>query len=332
MSRSVPPRARRLIVATILTVATGCDKANAGLKMGGKSDDGGEPPASAQLDLAKRPAILFQVFGGRDDPRMIPLAALEGGVLKKIVLSSDNWRVFDTLYTRAGDSVTVYRDGRAAGAAKIRQRMWEKGTPLYTLPGCERLTPLAAVTVAGAPESDYTVEYLASTVKLGVAHDEIATLPSAEAARLARKVGEAVASDHAIGPEALADLDFRAIAVPTGATRQPTLVAAFMPPPALHADTRSGERRTSHVFALADARPDGYAVTFKHVITASGDDVDFRRYVDHLDLDGDRIDEIVLEAWKPGGDTFLLVLSFRGGAWEETFRGRESWCLDEKVK
>ena len=331
MPRSVLPHARRLIVATILTVATGCDKASAGLKMA-RADEGEPEPAPAeQLDLGKRPDILFQVFGSRDDPRMIPLASIAGGALKQIVLSSDNWRVFDTLYTRTGDSVTVFRDGRPAGTALVRQRMWEKGTPLYTLPGCRRLTPLTAVTIAGTPESDYTIEYLASTARLGASHANVATMPSSEAARLARKVGEAVAKENGIAQATLADLDFRAISVPTGSTAQPTLVAAFMPPPTLHADSKEG-RRTSHVFALADARADGYAVTFKHVVNAGGDDSDFRRYVDHLDIDGDGIDEMILEAWQPGGDTFLVVLSFKGGAWGEVFRSRESWCLDAKSK
>ena len=109
MPRSVLPHARRLIVATILTVATGCDKASAGLKMA-RADEGEPEPAPAeQLDLGKRPDILFQVFGSRDDPRMIPLASIAGGALKQIVLSSDNWHVFDTLYTRTGDSVTVFQ-------------------------------------------------------------------------------------------------------------------------------------------------------------------------------------------------------------------------------
>lgn len=332
MSRPVlPRRARRLIVATILTVATGCDKASAGLKMARADEAETEPAPSQQLDLSKRPDILFQVFGSHDDPRMIPLASIRGGKLEQIVLSTDNWHVFDTLYTKAGDSVTVYRDGRAAGVARVRQRMWDRGSALYSLPGCRKLTPLSAVTVTGTPESDYTLEYLASKTRLGATHGDIATMPASEAAKLARKVGEAVAKENGIEQSTLADLDFRAISVPTGATSQPTLVAAFMPPPTLHADAKEG-RRTSHVFALADARADGYAVTFKHVVNSTGDDVDFRRYVDHLDIDGDGIDEIVLEAWQPGGDTFLVVLSFRGGQWGEVFRSRESWCLDGKAK
>ena len=41
----------------------------------------------------------------------IPLASLTQGALAQIVLSTDNWHVFDTLYTRAGDSVTVQTPG-----------------------------------------------------------------------------------------------------------------------------------------------------------------------------------------------------------------------------
>ena len=325
-------RSRRLLVATILMVATGCDKANAGLKMARQEDEAPEPPPSAQLDLSRRPDVLFQVFGSREDPRMIPLAAIgAGGSLTQIVLSSDRWRVFDTLYMSAGDSVRAYRDGRPAGAAIVRQGMWAKGSPLYTLPGCRRLTPLAAVSIPSAPEADYTVEYLASTAELGSAHAEVGAIQRADAARLARKVGEAVAKERAIGQAALAELDFRALAVPTGASREPTLVASFMPPPALHANASGdGGSRATHVFALADARSDGYAVTFRHTVTAGGAEGDFRRYVDHLDIDRDGIDEIVLESWRPSGDTFLVVLAFRSGAWTEIFRSRESWCLDSK--
>ncbi|MFL5575273.1 MAG: hypothetical protein ACJ79S_04825 [Gemmatimonadaceae bacterium] len=340
MTRSAPrPQLQRvlLLVATILTAATGCDKANGAIDLARRDlarrdARDAEPPDSAQLDLARHPTVLFQVFGGHDDPRMIPIAAIDGGALRSIVLSSPRWRAFDTLYMATGAAVTLYRDGRPAGSARVHRGMWEKGEPLYTLPGCQRLTPLAAVDVEGVPATEYTLEYLASSTTLGSAHPTARSVPPAEAARLARTIGQAVGREMHVTPAMLADLDLRAIAVPTGATREPTLVAAFMPPPTLHADARGGAdgSRATHVFALADARPDGYAVTFRHVVNGPASDAEFRRYVDHLDLDGDGIDEIVLEGWRAGSDSFLLVLGFRGGAWTELFRTTGNWCLDGK--
>lgn len=332
MPRSAP-LPTLLLVATILTAVAGCDKANGALARARGDERQVEPPDSVQLDLARRPAVLFQVFGGHDDPRMIPVAAIDGGRLRPIVLSSARWRAFDTLYMRTGATLTLFRDGRAAGSARVRRGMWEKGEPLYTLPGCRRLTPLAAVDVEGVPASEYTLEYLASSATLGSAHPAVRSVPVAEAARLARTVGEAVGKERLITRQMLADLDLRAIAVPTGTTREPTLVAAFMPPPTLHADSRdgAGRGRAMHVFALADARPDGYAVTFKHAVNGPAGDAEFRRYVDHLDLDGDGVDEILLEGWHAGSDSFLIVLGFRNGAWTELFRTTGSWCLDGKA-
>jgi hypothetical protein len=338
MTRSAPGRPPRrrppplLLVATILTVATGCDKTNGALAFARRDARAAEPPDSAQLDLARRPPVLFQVFGGHDDPRMIPIAAIEGGTLRPIVLSAAKWRAFDTLYMGTGAAVTLFRDGRAAGTARVRRGMW-KGEPLYTLPGCKRLTPLAALDVDGVPATEYTLEYLASSAPLGSAHPAVKHVSPGEAARLARTVGEAVGKEQLITREMLAELDLRAVAIPTGTTREPTLVAAFMPPPSLHPDShdRTGGARAVHLFALADARPDGYAVTFKHVVNGPAAAAEFRRYVDHLDLDGDGIDEILLEGWRPGSDSFLIILGYRGGAWTELFRSTGSWCLDPRA-
>ena len=55
---------------------------------------------------------------------------------------------------------------------------------------------------------------------------------------------------------------------------------------------------------------------------------DFQRFVDHLDLAGDGTTELALEGWKFGGDTFLMFLQYKNGAWSELYRGRSNWCLD----
>jgi len=354
MTRTGTPRRllprRCLLVATILTVAAGCDKTNVGSLplLGGAargSADAAEPPASAQLDLSRHPDILFEVFGARDDARMIPVAALgmgagsdsasAAGGLAPIVLSSAKWRTFDAYYGRSGNRLTAYKDGRALGDVVVQRGMWSGDAPLYTLPGCQRLTPLAAVAPPDDPAGDYTVEYLASTSPTlgrgGAPKDPVPAMSRADAERIGRRVGESVAKTKFIPREVLDALDFRALAVPTGATKQPTVVAWYMAPPSLHSESGgAGTARVAHVFALADARPDGYAVTFSHGVNGSADDAEYRRYLDHLDIDGDGVDEIVLQGWRRAGDTFLEILAFRGGAWTPVFRGRESWCLDEK--
>ena len=48
---------------------------------------------------------------------------------------------------------------------------------------------------------------------------------------------------------------------------------------------------------------------------------EFRRYIDHLDINGDGIDEIVLEGWQFAGETYVSVLGYANGEWSEVFRG-----------
>jgi hypothetical protein len=71
----------------------------------------------------------------------------------------------------------------------------------------------------------------------------------------------------------------------TGATRAPTLVASYM--------ERGGgiQGRPRHIFVLADSTADGYVPTFVH----SADDSlpEFRRYIDHADITGDGVDELL---------------------------------------
>ena len=116
---------------------------------------------------------------------------------------------------------------------------------------------------------------------------------------------------------------------PTGATTEPTLVAALLD----HvADTASSpDAMARHVFVIADHDPtEGYHATFVHRALRPLKSADFRRYVDHVDLTGDGIDEIILEGWRYGGGSFLSILSYQQGRWREVFRSNERWCAEEK--
>ena len=55
-----------------------------------------------------------------------------------------------------------------------------------------------------------------------------------------------------------------------------------------------------------------------------------RRYIDHADITGDGVDELLLEGWENGGDSFLLFLRYTNGRWREMARGETSWCGDPK--
>ena len=55
---------------------------------------------------------------------------------------------------------------------------------------------------------------------------------------------------------------------------------------------------------------------------------EFRRLIDHVDLTGDGVDELVLEGWRAGSDTYLVIMKYEGRRWREVARGGTSWCAD----
>jgi len=314
---------RFALIATILVVAAGCDKTKALLGLGHPPEPDGPPP-EARLDLTKRPNIVFQLFGERDDPRMIPVAAIVDGVLKPIQLTASGWREFDAMYTRSNKSYPLYQDGMEIGQVHVRRGMWERATePLYSLPGCSLVTPLSAVSIETRSRLSFTVEALAATPGIVVRPKVPVKLEKGLDAR-ARRLAFDVARAGGIDSAALRPSAFHFTAINTGATSSPTLVASFLDP---ESTDRNGS--TAHVLALADDTGSGYQPTFRHTASGVVGTAEFRRYIDHLDINGDGIDEIVLEGWQFAGETFISVLGYANGGWSEVFRGPSSWCLSK---
>ena len=305
------------LAATILTVASGCDKPRdsdrtaAAVRAGTPGDT---------LDIRSRPPVLYQLFGDRHAPRMLPVAAIVDGRIEPIVLPDSGWREFDMVYHRPGAVYTIYQGGRASGTATVTQPMWgADGTPIYRLPGCRAHTPLAAVKVQAPLPAGFLVEHLATDAPIaerprrrsGGAH-------LTEAHRVARMVAEQVG----IPADELEQLEFRSVAVPSGTGELPTLVISLMDA----GSARHAGGPVRQLFVLADAGPDGDAPTYTRVVRAAERE-GHRRYVDHLDLTGDGVDELVLDGWTEGEESFLLILGHRNGRWTEVFRGRQSWCV-----
>ncbi|GAC1654671.1 MAG: hypothetical protein NVS4B3_18870 [Gemmatimonadaceae bacterium] len=324
---------RRLaLAASIVVLGSSCDKAK---ELAASATDAvgkpkaAEPAAADRLDLSSKPDILFEIFGEKDDPRMIPIASIVHHELRPIVLTSSGWKQFDALYARSGATYPIYRGGVRVGTARVKQGMWEKeGAPLYSLPNCARLIPLSAVAVTGDVGTGFTVELLASTASL--ARRAKPTLPaSAQQTKTAREMGIRLGLAAGIPQNELDALQFRAAALPTGAASGPTLLVSFIDP---HAEEKvAANASTANVFVLADQDPSGtYQPSFSHIAHGPASKAEFRRFIDRLDVAGDEKDEIILEGWQYGGDTFLSVLSFVNDKWSELYRARASWCLDAK--
>ena len=295
--------------ASILSLAAGCDKRGSATQK--------EP---AQTSLANKPSTLFFLFGDKADPRVLPLATLAGGTITPIALDAAGWRSFDKLYFGVGARLPVYQGGHAVGDAVVRRGMWDGKDALYKLPGCSALRPLAAVTLTGAPGSAVMLELLATSNPLpGPASRPAPTRADSDSASaLATRVGQR----EGLTATARSELDEVVHVLPTGTTSHPTLVGSFM-------ERGSGVNgKPRHVFVIGDYSDSlkSYVPSFVHVPADSSRE--FRRLIDHADLTGDGVDEIVLEGWRNGGDSYLMFMQYRHGHWREIARGATSWCAD----
>lgn len=309
----VAPRHLRAIfgaaaLAGILTATTGCDK------------HAETAEVVHRTSLASKPNVVFLLFGDRSDPRLLPVATTIEGQVTPVSLEPQGWRDFDDIYFKPGTSISLYRDGRADGAGEIRRGMWDATGPLYTLPGCAAPKPLAALVPRETESGEVMLERIATSEPLLLPAERAPVRPSATDS--ARAVAFRVSQREGITRHARASLDLAVSATNTGATGWPTLVASYM--------ERGGgiQGRPRHLFVLADSAAGAYAPTFIH----SADDSlpEFRRFIDHADITGDGVDELLLEGWRNGGDSFLLFLRFTNGRWREMARGETSWCAGNR--
>ena len=295
-------------LAGILTATTGCDK------------HAETAEVVHRTSLANKPSVVFLLFGDRSDPRVLPVATAIDGHVAPVSLDSRGWRDFDNIYFKPGTPISLYRDGRADGIGEIRRGMWDSTGPLYKLPRCEAPKPLAALVPRESESSEVMLERIATSEPLAPPVERAPVRPSATDS--ARAVAFRVSQREGITRHARASLDLAVYAIHTGATSWPTLVASYM--------ERGGgiQGRPRHLFVLADSAAGAFAPTFIH----SADDSlpEFRRFIDHADITGDGVDELLLEGWENGGDSFLLFLRFTNGRWREMARGETSWCADER--
>jgi hypothetical protein len=316
-SRPLASRAASILPAVILLAATACEKSQPAIP----SANAIVPAGTPALSLAANPLILFQVFGDRENPRMMPIAAVVNGAIKPIGLTLDGWKQLDAKYMAAGTKYLFNLESGEPGELTVAR------DTAYTLPGCSAVTPMSIVNLTfKEPRSDPTVEFLASSGPVAPPRAEASKLMESEdIANLARRLGHEVGKRANLTAAELDSLDFHARMIHTGATSAPTLLISFIDP---KAGVTTGNSWTGHVFALADSGANGYEVTYAHAAKGSASSVEFRRLANHIDFNGDGIEELILEAWKYAGDDYRVVLSFKAGKWQEVLRVKQEWCLD----
>lgn len=302
---------------SILALAAGCDKA--------KKPSDEDRPLPPSFDVATKPPLVFQVFGSTDSTRLVPLAAIVNGEVKPIVLPEADWHRLDSLYFQAGTQYAVYRDGRAAGTVTVTRRMWEADSePLYGLPGCREVRPMAAVVLKTPLSLDPAFEFLS----LSVARPSVPAAGAAprDMAAAARAVALAALRTEQLDSTDIDTASFSTSAIQVAATGKPTLVASQIDANA--GDTGPGAGHTTHFLLFGDDLDGaGYQVSYRHLQSGEARTVEFQRLIDHLDLTGDGTDEVFVESWRYAGTNALALLSRSAGKWHETLRIEQNWCL-----
>lgn len=305
---------RTAVIASILTFAVGCDKAT----------DDAATPAVPLTDLSGSPTVLFQVFGARDGPRAAPIAIVAGGQLRAITLDESGWRTLDSMVFSAGNRLSLFHRAEDIGFAEVVRGMWPANDDvLYSLPGCRLAVPQANLRLDATVPLEESVELLASSAPLVQPPPSRERLP--DAIGPGRTIVNAVAAEARIGEEELGALEFQARWLNTGAGHaRRTLVASFLDP--VGGDAGPGSGHSTNIFVLAEDSAGVLTTSYRH--TASGDarTVESMRIVNHADLDGDSIAEIIAEAWKYGAIPELVMLKHGAGRWREAFRFPLDWC------
>lgn len=307
---------RTAVIASILTFALGCDK---------PTEDTSAPPVPL-TDLSVSPTVLFQVFGARDGPRAAPIAIVAGGTLQRITLDADGWRLLDSMVFTPANRLALYHRGQDVGFGEVVRGMWSGEEPLYSLPGCRLAVPLANLRLDATVQLEESVELLASSAPFAQL-PMTKPLPT-DAEAQGRSIAGAAAAEAQIGNEELSALDFHARWLHTGAGYEKrTLLATYLDPSG--GDAGPGAGNSTNILVFAEDSAGVLTTSFLH--TASGDakTIESMRLVNHADLDGDGVAEIIAEAWQYGGIPKLVLLKHREGRWRETFRVPMDWCAEK---
>lgn len=273
--------------------------------------------------------MLFQVFGDREELKAAPIAYVDGGKLAALSLDAQGWRFLDSVFFAAGRQLPLYRFGSQVGAVEVLRGMWPADSaPLYELAGCRTVVPQARLRFRTSGAVSQNVEFLASSTPLKQPA-EGRPLPS-ESEALARRLADTAAIASGVGHEELGRIEFTARWMRTGAgTQGRTLLGNYVDPDA--GDAGPGAGHTISVLILAEDSARTMATSYAHVSSGESRTVEFQRLMNHADLDGDGVDEIVLEAWRYAQLPSLVVLKREGARWTEAFRVSQNWCLDRPV-
>jgi len=318
---------QRLLLLGIVIVATGCDNVEWGgvdlrVRLPSESPDSDLPPGVVQAvedTIPEEPSVGPLLYLGHRDGNeaiLVPVAEIRPDGIFPIegIGSVEASRSFAAEHLTPGMEFTLFSDGARVGSLSAeRFSVDERYCRVRPqIRGPIELTPAAA-----------TVQtFLALPARAGSAFAYGTYSPIAQTGNLLvvsttmmRQVIDAVG---ALSPANVLDIrrDVQMFRARPGAA--PTVVATFT-----YADNLAVGRPSLgaySVFLTADNNDGtGYESTYVDYRLASRDGKGAARYFDHLDVDGDGSEEVVLEVMGERS-MWISMLAWRGGAWQEEYR------------
>ena len=196
---------RPVFIASILALLSACDKP--------QERPLPDVPAAPRTAVSPTSTVLFQVYGSKDEPRLVPIAIADGGHLAPLNLDAEGWRVLDSMFFAKGAKLPIYRNGAETGTVEVMRGMWSDEGELYSLPGCRLLLPQAVGKLAAkgfvegrAVEARLTALGMDLVETLEVPHDTAAlaaALGRAEGEMLLILTGSATSDLHDTAPDGL---------------------------------------------------------------------------------------------------------------------------------
>lgn len=271
--------------------------------------------------LASRPSLLLRVVRdtvrGRVPMRVIPVATLSDDGFRALSMGDRGWRALDLAYLQSTATVTPFRFGEPAGAVPIVRGMWE-GPPLDTLAGCASLAPSAAITasadiellVAGTPPKARDVPDLSEGERTKVLEDVMtlvaptAGISMAQAARYRRSVYTAGTGAHATRT--------LVVVLTSSETRPDTGVTMG--------------QRPRQLIVVLDRGVYGYKPSYVFRDITDMQTFPQRRYLGHLDADGDGTSELFFGLADPQFPLVTYALKHENDNWREWWSYERASC------
>jgi hypothetical protein len=308
----------RLLAAFVAAVPlVSCDRGSAALQLA-QSDPVWQRDSTL---LTSKPALLLRVIrdsaAGRARRRVTPIATLNANGLRPLSMGDRGWRALDLAYLQSSATITPFRYGDPLPPQPLTRGMWE-GAPFDTLPGCVSLAPSATVDVA----ADIELAFAGTPPK----HRLVPELSDVERARILEDVMTLIAPTSGISMAQAAAYRRSVYTAATGAHATRTVVVVLT-----SAETQADTgvmmgQRPRQLIVVLDKGVYGYKPSYAFRDITDVQTSPQRRYLGHLDVDGDGVSELFFGLSDPKFPVVTYALRHENDTWREWWSYERALC------